>query len=92
MNHSLEKLLNVAIEVEAECYFPPGRLIDGAPYTCLLKAPEFCEKAIKLMGGYEIITNLILKRQETEHLADANCGNWILWTILNEMEVSREKT
>jgi len=77
-------------EIEQSTWFSYGREIDGAPYTCLPKYWNWLGDAIQYFGGWDGITALVETRKGNgEELADPYCGNWWLWTILNELGVSR---
>lgn len=96
---SKEQLVALAKQVEQSCYYPEGRNVDGAVYSSLgLDIHEFVTAAEIFFGegnlreGYNKIRNLTeARRRNGEHKADPYCGNWELWTILNEIGVSRVK-
>lgn len=97
---SKEQLVALAKQVEQSCYYPNGRRSsDGAMYTALgIDINEFVIAAEMFFGdgnprvGYNKIRELIeTRRRNGEQRADPYCGNWELWTILNELGVSRVK-
>lgn len=76
--------------IEQACWFPRGRDIDGSTYSCHAEYWGWIGEAIEYYGGLDGIRALIDKRKEEgEVLAERNCANWWLWTILNEQGVSR---
>lgn len=92
-----EELVEKAKSIEKFTYYPAGRSLDGATYSAI-GAREFIRKAFMHFGdgdyvkGMEYIESKTRDRQAHEPEADPKCGNWQLWTILNELGVSREQT
>lgn len=93
-----EELIERAKQVEPESYFPVGREIDGAPYSWLNTDTTFFREAVTFFGegqewrGYQWLAVKVRERRENgEELADEECGNWWVWTIFNELGVSRVK-
>lgn len=89
IREALADLVPLAIELEAKSHFPRGRLIDGCPYTYLRESDPLVESFLDHIGGLSVLEEMITARQVQEPSADPKCGNWMLWTIFNEMEVSR---
>jgi hypothetical protein len=92
------ELIAEARLVEAATWYPDGREFDGAPYQCNdYLYPDlllFMGTAFQFLGGeqrhgYLMVKDMIRERQKTEELADPFCGNWMLWTVLNALGVSR---
>lgn len=91
MNERLKSLVEQGKLAEADCYYPHGRYVDGSPYSYSFQYRNFISEAIHLLGGPKNLEQLILERKKNEPLADPDCGNWMMWTILNEIDVSRER-
>lgn len=89
ISEALVHLVPFAIELETKSYYPRGRFLDGCPYTYLSESGPLIESFLSHVGGLEELQAMIIARKESEPLADHECGNWMLWTIFNEMEVSR---
>ncbi len=94
-----EELISWATKIEKACYYPDGRYVDGAIYTSLKEGvTEFISAAELFMGSGNlraghvyIVGKIDDRKQKGENKADRDCGNWELWTILNELDVSRER-
>ena len=88
------ELIKQAREIEKKTFFPKGRSIDGAVYNSG-DTSDFLIDAFRYFGngdaqkGKEWVLQKILERKQKESMADPECGNWWLWTILNELGVSR---
>lgn len=81
-----------ALKVEKDTWFPNGRNSDGSVYTCLIRYWLWLDNMIRHLGGINKIITLIKTRKNNgEALADSSCANWWLWTVLNELGVSRVK-
>ena len=95
-----EQLVCLAITVENASYYSDGRGIDGAPYSCSgYGVDEFMSIALNFFATQENTTRTRWIRAKVrerlnngEKLADEYCGNWWLWTLLNELGVSRVKS
>lgn len=98
-----EELIEIAKQVEEASYFPDGRGIDGAPYQAdqafldlafeVLGRDELREGDVEIDAykrGVELITNKVSQRKNLgERNAQAECGNWWIWTVFNLLGVSR---
>lgn len=87
----MDELLCLAKQIEELSLNPEGYVVDGSPYRCRAEATDFLRRAYPELGGIKKIQELIRKRKANEPLADPNCANWVLWTILNELGVSRAR-
>ncbi|MFH1959395.1 MAG: hypothetical protein ABIJ22_03660 [Patescibacteria group bacterium] len=85
-----KELALLAVRVEETSYLSSGRKPrDGSVYS--LSDYDFFDAAISFFGGTNEIRRMTRERFEAgEVSADENCANWWLWTILNELGVSRE--
>lgn len=94
-----QELIDKAKQIEQDSFFFQGRDIDGAIYTVINEPTyTFIKQAMIFFGGgnwrkgREVIKNKIKTRKDDgEILANPECSNWLLWTILNKLEVSRIK-
>ena|SRR5258708_5425153 len=101
-----EAFIQKAIQVEQQSYWEKGRGIDGSPYEAgdsdfLDEAFLFFgeqniapdgDKGDAYTVGEQFVVNKVMERRSNgEGNAQVNCGNWWLWTILNELNVSRVK-
>lgn len=95
-----QELIKLAIEVEEEAYSPSrGRGIDRSPYTYGSRISQiFLDNAlIFFVGDSNIPKTTWIKQQVAkrynagEKSANQFCTNWWLWTLLNILEVSRER-
>lgn len=92
-----EELLQLASLLENQTYYPMGRYEDGAVYTAMGRSVwDFMHMVTKDFGdgdfeaGTEYLRNKIIERKSRgEVKADPDCGNWRLWVIFNELNVSR---
>ncbi|MEP7166457.1 MAG: hypothetical protein ABI758_00585 [Candidatus Woesebacteria bacterium] len=98
-----EELIQTAKQVEEASYWAGGRGIDGAPYDAdpafldlafevlgrsALKDGDTEDDAYK--RGVELVEDKIRERKSLgESRAQIDCGNWLMWTIFNLLEVSR---
>lgn len=82
---------DIAVSLEEHTYYPEGREIDGCPYSHNLydEQLEYYHLLRDFLGGYLYIRHLVLERKVNEPLANETCANWQLWTVLNELGVSR---
>lgn len=85
-----EKLVKIAKKVEPLVWCPEGGEIDGCPYGAGKKSWELMDEAMsQYEGGLDTLKGMVEERKATEPLANFNCANWILWTLLNDLGVSR---
>lgn len=90
----LQELKTLGAQVARECHYPPGRFIDGSPYTCGSEdAFHLINRAAAYYGSYRKLEEFVKARKAAgEELADPNCANWILWTVMLEIGVDCEKS
>ena len=98
MYRTKEEFVQQAKVIESQTYYADGRWIDGAIYTNFAFAWDFVRdyKIFLGQGDFEKGWQIMIKKVEDRRMsgekkADPTCGNWILWTILNELGVSRDR-
>jgi hypothetical protein len=64
MNEELDKLRDLAIEVEKACYYPERKIKDGSPYTYRPIAFKLTDLAITLLGGLKKVDQMTLERKK----------------------------
>lgn len=100
-----EELIKIASGIEAISFVEHGRGIDGAPYETFdamdffkLAFTYFGQQvtgdhpqhtSCYALGEEFIISKVKERKKNGEPNANPNCGNWWLWTIFNELGVSR---
>jgi hypothetical protein len=91
-----QELIEFAKDVERYSWSEKGRDLDGAPYTAGGIARDFLDQAylyygngVRRDGMYKVKAMVQQRKDDGEEHAEIICGNWFLWTVFNELGVSR---